>query len=618
MQLSRTHAALANSFSTSLAVIGFTLACLSAVAAARADEKPTPPTKPREVPEWVKRSNEHAQVLLKAMAGFSPETATYIGVEGVDEDIVDLKPHLYERTRDALNGALTDLRQRLEVETHPNIRQDLELCIEAAEQNLEENELGHKYELPYFDLPVTLFYGIRLLLDEQAGPERHRAALVRLRRYAGVEEGYTPIAILARDRIRERMNEPNLLGPPKRQLENHLRDAPGYIAEFPKLFDTYGITGYEPAYERLKKQLADYETFIRTEVLPIARTDFRQPPEMYAFSLRQAGIDMPITELISRARVAFAEIQEQMQALAPLVAKELGIKATDYRDVIRELKKDQLVGEAILAHYKDRIRQVEEIIRRERIVSLPNRPVRIHLASEAESAAMPSPHLRDPRLLGNTGEMGVFVLPLRVPSADPNKSMAFDDFTYAAGSWTLTAHEARPGHELQTAAMVEQGVSIPRAVFAMNSVNEEGWALYSEWEVKPYLPLDGQLISLQYRLLRAARAFLDPGVQMGTITPEEAMRVLTEEVVMSEATATKDVERYMFWWPGQAPSYFCGYLRLMELRAETELALADAFDRQAFNDFVLSQGVLPPALVRKAVMTEFIPKYMAGSGDPNP
>jgi uncharacterized protein (DUF885 family) len=159
--------------------------------------------------------------------------------------------------------------------------------------------------------------------------------------------------------------------------------------------------------------------------------------------------------------------------------------------------------------------------------------------------------------------------------------------------------------------MVEQGISIPRAVFAMNSVNEEGWALYSEWEVKPHLPLDGQLISLQHRLLRAARAFLDPGIQMGTITPEEAMRVLTEEVVVSEAMATQDVERYMFWWPGQAPSYFCGYIRLLELRSETELALAGAFDRQAFNDFVLSQGVLPPALIRKAVMTEFIPKYKA-------
>lgn len=594
------------------------LACLMGVVVARADEEPARPSKAAEVPPWVKRSNQHAQVLLQVLARFTPEMAAYIGVEGLDEEIMDLKPRLYERTRDALTDALRELRKRLEAEKDPLVRQDLELCIDAAEENLEGNELGRKYELPYFNVPKNVFYGISLLLDEQVAPRRRLAALVRLRRYAGLEKGYTPSAVLARDRTRERLNEPGLLGPPKREVEQDLANASTYIAELPGLFDTYGITGYETAYEQLKRQLADYETFIRSEVLPRARTDFRQPPEMYAFSLKQSGIDMPLAELTSRARVEFKEIQEQMQALAPLVARELGIKATDYRDVIRELKKNQLVGEAILSHYESRIKQVEEIIRRERIVSLPKRPVRMRLATEAESAGMPAPSLRDPRLLGNTGEMGEFILPLRVPSADADETVAFDDFTFAAGSWTLTAHEVRPGHDLQVASMVEQGISIPRAVFAMNSVNEEGWALYAEWEVKPYLPLDGQLISLQYRLLRAARAFLDPGIQTGTITPEEAMRVLTKDVVVSEPMATQDVERYMFWWPGQAPSYFCGYIRLLELRSETELALADAFDRQAFNDFVLSQGVLPPALLRKAVMTQFVPKYKAGPPEHDP
>ena len=72
-------------------------------------------------------------------------------------------------------------------------------------------------------------------------------------------------------------------------------------------------------------------------------------------------------------------------------------------------------------------------------------------------------------------------------------------------------HEGRPGHELQFASIVEKGVSTGAVAFAFNSVNVEGWALYQEAEMKPYLPLEGQLISLQHRLLRAARAFLDPG-----------------------------------------------------------------------------------------------------------
>ena len=72
----------------------------------------------------------------------------------------------------------------------------------------------------------------------------------------------------------------------------------------------------------------------------------------------------------------------------------------------------------------------------------------------------------------------------------------------------------------------------------------------------------------------------------------------------------------MFWAPGQAPSYFCGYTRLLDLRTRTQFALADKFDRTAFNDFILAQGVLTPALISKAVTEEFIPRYQR-TGEPD-
>jgi uncharacterized protein (DUF885 family) len=209
-----------------------------------------------------------------------------------------------------------------------------------------------------------------------------------------------------------------------------------------------------------------------------------------------------------------------------------------------------------------------------------------------------------PRLLGNTGEPGEFVLPLRVPGADGHMQ-SFDDFTFEAASWTLTAHEARPGHEMQFAAMIESGVSTARAVFAFNSTNVEGWGLYSEAILKPFLPLEGQLIGLQHRLMRAARAFLDPELQMGAITPEDARRILREDAVLSEAMANQEVERYTFRAPGQAASYFYGYTRLMELRNDVEKALGARFDQRAFHDFVLAQGLLPPELLRRAAFAHF-------------
>jgi uncharacterized protein (DUF885 family) len=180
-----------------------------------------------------------------------------------------------------------------------------------------------------------------------------------------------------------------------------------------------------------------------------------------------------------------------------------------------------------------------------------------------------------------------------------------DDFTHEAASWSLVAHEARPGHEMQFAAMVENGVSTARVIYAFNSTNVEGWGLYSEAIIKPYMSLEGQLCSLQFRLQRAARAFLDPELQMGKVTPQQAHDVLTTEVVLSDAMANQEVERYTFRAPGQATSYFYGYTRLVDLRHELEGKLGTKFDQQKFHDFILAQGLLPPDLLRKAVLAEF-------------
>ena len=68
------------------------------------------------------------------------------------------------------------------------------------------------------------------------------------------------------------------------------------------------------------------------------------------------------------------------------------------------------------------------------------------------------------------------------------------------------------------------------------------------------------------------------------------------------------MERYTYRAPGQANSYFYGYTKLMELRTDTEAALGPKFNQQRYHDFLLAQGLLPPDLLRKAVMEEFVPR----------
>jgi uncharacterized protein (DUF885 family) len=295
-----------------------------------------------------------------------------------------------------------------------------------------------------------------------------------------------------------------------------------------------------------------------------------------------------------------------MASLAAKIAKADGYAANDYRRVVTELKKKQIKGAEILPFFQKRLEAIEQIIVANSLVTLPDRPAIIRLATAAETAQQPAPHMKPPPFLNNTGQRGEFILPLNIPSAAGGAEEQYDDFTYDAVAWTLTAHEARPGHELQFDSMVERGVSLARALYAFNSTNAEGWGLYSEYIMQPYEPLEGQLLTLQLRLLRAARAFLDPELQSGKMTPAEAYDVLEKDVMLSHAFAEEEVERFTFRSPGQANSYFYGYSRLLALRKETEAALGARFDQKKFHDFLLSQGLLPPDLMRRAVLDEFV------------
>ena len=557
--------------------------------------------------DWIARSNQYAQPLLKVLGDFGPEFAGRLGMAGYDDKVQQLALDANEQFRKAMEQARAGLQTALANEKDPLVRQDLKIMIDAAGLQIDSSRVNEKYLLPYTNVGQTIFFGEFNLLQDQVDAKRRPSALTRLKRYTGLDKAYTPLTQQAKAQFEQAMANRELLGPYKLQVEQDLANTASYVDGIRKLYAKYKIAGADKALDAFAAQLADYDAWVKSTVIPRARDDFKLPPDLYADNLKNVGLDIPPEQLIAKAELAYGEIRNEMRAIAPLVAKEHSLDVTDYRDVIRALKKEQMPRDRIEPTYREVIGKIEDVIRRERIVTLPERPMLMRVASEAETAAQPAPHMDPPALIGNKGERGTFVLTLGNPSTGGNAADSYDDFNHQAGTWTLTAHEGRPGHELQFSAMVERGVSLARSIFAFNSVNVEGWALYSEAEMKPFEPLDGQLFALQARLQRAARAFLDPMINLGRISKERASEILTQEVVLSPAYSRQEVDRYTFRAPGQATSYFYGYTRLMELRAETEIALGAAFDRKAFNDYVIGQGLLPPALLREAVQSEFIP-----------
>lgn len=564
----------------------------------------------KTIPEdrsWIAKSNSFTQQLIDVDIRHSPEQASSEGLEAYDAKISVLTQADEDQERAEKEAVLKRLQASLPTETNPRVLQDIHILIDQIEHSFKEQDYSRAHKVPFLNASEVVFSGLQSLLDDQTSPERRRAAVIRLNKYAGLEAGYAPITALARSYVLARMAQPDMTYPSRLHMETELSRNQNYVEGIGDLFRKYKLTGWEPAFERLRAELTSYDEWQRTTILPKARTDFRLAPADYAIELEGYGVDLPPESLAAEAHASFTAIQAEMAPLAAAIAKQHGFASTDYRSVLAQLKQQQITGDAILPLYEARLHQIEAVIAQQKIVTLPDRPAIIRLATAAETAQVPAPHMQPPPFLHNTGQRGVFILPLNLPATSAAKAKVFDDFTYDAVAWTLTAHEARPGHELQFDSMVEQGVSLARALYAFNSTNAEGWGLYSEYLIKPYMPLEGQLASLDLRLLRAARAFLDPELQAGKVTPDQAKHTLMQEVVLSDAFASSEVERYTTKSPGQANSYFYGYNRLLSLRHEAEAALGPRFNALRFHDFILAQGLLPPDLMRKAVLEEFVP-----------
>lgn len=561
---------------------------------------------------WIARSNTYTHKILDIQNKFSPQSASSEGLEQYDKEIDSLTLKTEQAQRREEEAATHELEAALKTEKDPRVAQDIQIVIDNEKLGFRQQDFGWKHRVPYINASGVIYGAMQSLLDDQLPQSRRQAAVDRLNKLSGLTPGYTPATTVLLERMKEQMAKPNMIYPARQAVETQLARNAAMVSGIKDLLVKYKVTGWEPAFAAESKQLADYDAWVTANILPKARTDFRLTPEEYALRFEQFGIDIPPVQLATMAHAAFLDYQSQMQTLAAEIAKEHGWKSTDYRDVIRELKKQQITGEAILPFYEKRLHEIEKIIVAQHLVTLPDRPAIIRLGTPAESAQQPAPHMVPPPFLHNTGQRGVFVLPLTAPAGPGSAEAAkVDDYTFDAASWTMISHEARPGHELQFDSMVEQGVSLARALFAFNSTNAEGWGLYSEYIMLPYMPKEGQLISLQFRLLRAARAFMDPELQSGKIQPKDAMKILTDDVVMSVPFANQEVERYTFRMPGQANSYFYGYTRLLELRKETEAALGPKFNAQRFHDFILSQGLLPPGLMKKAVEEHFIPSEKA-------
>ncbi|MDC7684136.1 DUF885 family protein [Asticcacaulis sp. BYS171W] len=167
----------------------------------------------------------------------------------------------------------------------------------------------------------------------------------------------------------------------------------------------------------------------------------------------------------------------------------------------------------------------------------------------------------------------------------------------------LTLHESAPGHAFQMPLAMENKDLADFRQRTYISAYGEGWALYAEYlglEMGLYETPYERFGYLSYQMWRAARLVVDTGIHAKGWTREQAQAFMRDNTALSEHELTTEVDRYITW-PGQALSYYLGYLTIKEARQKAEAALGDRFDIRAFHDTILDLGSVPLPLVTARV-----------------
>ncbi len=168
---------------------------------------------------------------------------------------------------------------------------------------------------------------------------------------------------------------------------------------------------------------------------------------------------------------------------------------------------------------------------------------------------------------------------------------------------TVAYHEGAPGHHFQLAIQQElTGVPMFQK-FAFFGAYSEGWGLYSERLAKEKGRFTDPMQDfgrLHNEIWRAVRLVVDTGLHSKKWSREKAIAYMMANSPITEADASKEVERYIDL-PGQALSYKIGMIKILDLRDKAEAELGDKYDIRDFHDVVLKNGAVALPILEQLV-----------------
>lgn len=362
-----------------------------------------------------------------------------------------------------------------------------------------------------------------------------------------------------------------------------------------------------PAQAEAVKALEDLIAWMRTDLLPRSKGDFRMGRTAFNHQLRVALSSALSQEtILARAEASLRKTRAEMAQVArPLFAAWFpGRKETDEGVVIKavldRIALNHPTNDTIVALATQDLKEATEFVRQKNLVSLPQAPVKVIVMPEfARGSAVA--YCDGPGALETSGTTFFAISPTPADWPTTRVDSFFREYNDAMVK-NLTVHEAMPGHYLQgAAANAYKGDTVVRSLFSSGTF-AEGWAVYSEQTMARagFGGPEVRMQQLKMRLRGIINAILDQKVHTQGMTEAEALKLMEEQGFQEEGEAVGKWKRACLS-ATQLSTYFVGATEMDDLRAAAEARArrqGKAFDVKAYHDQLLSYGTIPPKHVK--------------------
>jgi uncharacterized protein (DUF885 family) len=523
----------------------------------------------------------------EAIFPYTPSAATQAGIHNWDDRLENL-------SADAVRRQTSVLRQfEKDVTAFPGQSADRDLVLSHIRSTLLSLEAVRMWEKNPDLYSSTASSAAFVIMSRSFAPPdaRLRSLIARERQMP---------KLLADARV-------NLKDPPRIYTDVALEQLPGIISFFRKdvplafknVKDPGLLKEFSASNGAVVRELESYSQWLKAELLPRSKGDFRLGAENYRKKLLfDEMVDLSLDRLLE---IGMQDLRKNQQWFRD-TAKKIDPSKTP-QQILDAAAKNHPAPEKLLQAFTDTLAGLRAYITSHHVATIPSPVMPIVEETPPFMRALTFASMDMPGPYEKVAKEAFFNVTLPEKTWKP-REVEEHMAAFNQGVIISTAiHEAFPGHYLQGLWLNSTPLSKARRLIGANTF-VEGWAHYCEQmmldEGYGNGDLNLRLGQLQDALLRDARYIVGIQMHTGKMTYEQGVDFFVKEGFQTRTNGERETKRgtsdptYLY--------YTLGKLQILKLREDYRKVRGPQFTIEEFHNKLLSQGMPPIRLLRRALL----------------